>query len=1048
MMAAAATRARGGPRRPFAPVVVSPPPLPASQAENRLAREDAPSSFARREPRRFGACTGKVTGPAVLGAGGKAAKKCGPGSSPAKKTPVAAKRAPGTAARRRLDSCTKKCSTLAAGGAVAAYEAPRAPASGAAEEGDDEVRAKLSYPCSEADQERRGSEVSASRNRAMTVVAMEEAMAGLPEPGEGRVKYLVDTFERFLSLGGGGGGGGPMARNRGAARRRKGEGTATATATVSLPATPRVPRRSTCRTLPLRRRPRSPSRSSPVSPASSTPPTAQAGSAVHEANGGRGHTTYSTGSSDRPWSCSRKVTRVTTQQPFRLWTEQRGKAKEGNFLERLRKMQREEERLRHPLAQGLPYTTDEPEIPTKPPTKEPTEPIDHVLHSDVRVVRRVKFDTQVAERNSFMEEVKLERERQQKLDEEIEINQLRKEQVPRAHPMPDFSKPFVPKSLTISAPKKVSEASYNSQGAKVSLQVDEAHLKGAMIFENRRTAKGTEVFVGGLPRSATESTLREIFSSCGEIIDVRIMKDQNGHSKGYGFVRFSKREYANTAKRQKNGIELQGKRLHVDLSMDQDTVFFGNLCKEWTLEEFEELIRKTFKDVVSVDLAMASNLGSSNKRNINRGFAFVRFSSHAAAARVIRIGSRTDFMLGDILHPAINWADKESHVDPDEMAKIKSAFVGNLPEDVSEEYLRKLFEQFSEVVRVAISRKGQGPVGFVHFANRSELENAIEEMDGKTVRGPNRGPSFRIQVSVARPVADNDKKRSREEVRTRRSNVSGDRQDYSHGRYGHDSLDRQVKAPRLSNYIDIHCVKSLNELPESSALAVLNQFLISGGDKRNKGDYFASLIAKHQAEAFGLTHTLHGTTYLPRNPEIHSKRYPDEDYDFVTPGSSRYNSSGHHPSTYYVDDPPVSQSRIRRYAEERSTIVRNPEPCPRHDEIDIRMNPEPRLAYESRHNTGKHLDRRYIQEHSSNIERSAEEAVLSRERRFLPAAGYKAGYNTDVGSDFRSRSPAEYSAERQQVRFDPFTGEPYKFDPFTGEPIRPDPNPRRSGSLY
>jgi hypothetical protein len=26
-------------------------------------------------------------------------------------------------------------------------------------------------------------------------------------------------------------------------------------------------------------------------------------------------------------------------------------------------------------------------------------------------------------------------------------------------------------------------------------------------------------------------------------------------------------------------------------------------------------------------------------------------------------------MLGD-LHPAINWADKESHVDPDEMAKV------------------------------------------------------------------------------------------------------------------------------------------------------------------------------------------------------------------------------------------------------------------------------------------------------------------------------------------------------------------------------------------
>jgi hypothetical protein len=31
------------------------------------------------------------------------------------------------------------------------------------------------------------------------------------------------------------------------------------------------------------------------------------------------------------------------------------------------------------------------------------------------------------------------------MDEEIEIKQLRKEQVPRAHPMPDFSKPFMPK---------------------------------------------------------------------------------------------------------------------------------------------------------------------------------------------------------------------------------------------------------------------------------------------------------------------------------------------------------------------------------------------------------------------------------------------------------------------------------------------------------------------------------------------------------------------------------------------------------------------------
>jgi hypothetical protein len=53
---------------------------------------------------------------------------------------------------------------------------------------------------------------------------------------------------------------------------------------------------------------------------------------------------------------------MTEESAFCSCAQQRGKAKEGNFIERLRKMQVEEERLRNPLAQGLPYTTEEPEV--------------------------------------------------------------------------------------------------------------------------------------------------------------------------------------------------------------------------------------------------------------------------------------------------------------------------------------------------------------------------------------------------------------------------------------------------------------------------------------------------------------------------------------------------------------------------------------------------------------------------------------------------------------------------------------------------------------
>ncbi|KAF8667509.1 hypothetical protein HU200_052704 [Digitaria exilis] len=389
---------RGGARRPFAPVVVSP-----SRAGNQLAHEEA------------------VLG---AGAGGKvaAAKKCGAGSPPlpvpaSKKTPVAAvKRAPRTTGRWKVGSCAKKCSAPAAA---------NSPVRGVSDGARDMVRAMASLPLrSEAVQERRGGEASASRKR-----TMEEAMAGLPEPGEGRVKYLVVTFDRLLSLAAADDGG-PEARGRGRATAR-----ATSESAPEMPpgaeeidvSYPSIASSSEV-SFPA------------VAGVACILDTSDRTRRITHARGQRRQRTYnSTDSSDR--GSSRKVAKVTSQHPFNLRTEQRGKAKEFDFVQRLRKMQMEEERLRNPLAQGLPYTTDEPETPVKPPMKEPTEPIDLVLHSDVRAVGRAKFDHQVScplrcsldvreflramhrlssilqvtERNSFMEEVRLERERQKKV---------------------------------------------------------------------------------------------------------------------------------------------------------------------------------------------------------------------------------------------------------------------------------------------------------------------------------------------------------------------------------------------------------------------------------------------------------------------------------------------------------------------------------------------------------------------------------------------------------------------------------------------------------
>ncbi|XP_055806358.1 microtubule-destabilizing protein 60-like [Solanum dulcamara] len=145
----------------------------------------------------------------------------------------------------------------------------------------------------------------------------------------------------------------------------------------------------------------------------------------------------------RSWK--RRHLKATSQKPFKLRTEERGKGKEEEFIKKVQQMVEEEEKQRIPIAQGLPWTTDEPECLSKPPVKEITRPVDLVLHSDIRAVERFEFDHQVAEKLSYIEQYKMERERLQKMAEEEEIRRLRKELVPKAQPMPYFDKPFIPR---------------------------------------------------------------------------------------------------------------------------------------------------------------------------------------------------------------------------------------------------------------------------------------------------------------------------------------------------------------------------------------------------------------------------------------------------------------------------------------------------------------------------------------------------------------------------------------------------------------------------
>ncbi|XWS44377.1 hypothetical protein CRYUN_Cryun15aG0039800 [Craigia yunnanensis] len=140
----------------------------------------------------------------------------------------------------------------------------------------------------------------------------------------------------------------------------------------------------------------------------------------------------------------KKQLKPTSQKPFKLRTEQRGKVKEEEFMKKIQEMTVEEEKQRIPIAQGLPWTTDEPEVLIKPPVKEYTIPVARSLI--IRHFIMLYFVcVQVTEKMSLIEQYKMERERQQKMAEEEEIKRMRKELIPKAQPLPYFDRPFIPR---------------------------------------------------------------------------------------------------------------------------------------------------------------------------------------------------------------------------------------------------------------------------------------------------------------------------------------------------------------------------------------------------------------------------------------------------------------------------------------------------------------------------------------------------------------------------------------------------------------------------
>lgn len=75
---------------------------------------------------------------------------------------------------------------------------------------------------------------------------------------------------------------------------------------------------------------------------------------------------------------------------------------------------------------------------------------------------------------------------------------------------------------------------------------------------------GKKLYVGNLPFSATEDSLKEAFLQFGVVESVTIITDKNsGQSKGFGFLELATQQEAASAIAKMNGSEMDGRTLKV-----------------------------------------------------------------------------------------------------------------------------------------------------------------------------------------------------------------------------------------------------------------------------------------------------------------------------------------------------------------------------------------------------------------------------------------------------------------------------------------------------
>jgi len=100
--------------------------------------------------------------------------------------------------------------------------------------------------------------------------------------------------------------------------------------------------------------------------------------------------------------------------------------------------------------------------------------------------------------------------------------------------------------------------------------------------------RGSEIFVGKIPRNCFEDELVPVFEKVGQIYEMRLMMDFSGSNRGFCFVMYLSPEIATLAIKALNNYEIRkGRRLGIVRSANNCRLCIGNIPSDKNKEDIK-----------------------------------------------------------------------------------------------------------------------------------------------------------------------------------------------------------------------------------------------------------------------------------------------------------------------------------------------------------------------------------------------------------------------------------------------------------------------------